>query len=38
MRKMLKQINSDKQNSVLENRGTRLDAAHLHFGSEGMAA
>ena len=33
MRETLKQINSGRQNSALENQGTRLDSAHLCFGA-----
>ena len=38
MRETLKQINCGRQNSTLENQGTRLDSAHLYFGAVRMAA
>ena len=38
MREMLKQISFGRQNSALENQGTRLDSAHLRFGSVRAAA
>ena len=38
MRETLKQINCGRQNSRLENQGTRLDAAHLYFGTVRTAA
>ena len=38
MRKMLKQNSFGRQNSALENLETRLDSAHLHFGSVKTAA
>ena len=31
MQEMLKHVNCGKQSSVLKNRGTRLDFAHLRF-------
>ena len=31
MQKILKHANCGKQSSVLKNRGTRLDSAHLRF-------
>ena len=33
MRKILKRNSFGEQNSALENLGTRLDSAHLHFGA-----
>ncbi len=38
MRETLRQINSGRQNSTLENQGTPLDAAHLYFGTVRTAA
>ena len=37
MQEMLKRINYDRKNNTLDNQGTRLDSAHLRFGSVGTA-
>ncbi len=36
MQEMLKRINCDR-NNTLDNQGTCLDSAHLHFGLVGTA-
>ncbi len=38
MREILKQISFGRQNSALENQGTRLDFGHPRFGSVRTAA